>query len=175
MPPITPGPAIQPVLQRAGPRVPARAARRPDLPLPRHHRRRDRRRLQEHHRLARPDLLRARHHQCRPVPVLRRRPALQRRDQAPQRNRDHDPGPEDPPHQRKHRQNGRRQGKKTQRLLVMKSDLGNPSSSREPRLPHRKPGTIPADQQISPTLTTNGSCPASLRPKARGIDSRPGR
>ena len=84
--------AVQPLLQGAERRVPARAARRPDMPLPRHHRRRDRHDLQERHRLARPDPLRARHRQPGPVPGRHWSPVLQRRDQAPHRDRDHHAG-----------------------------------------------------------------------------------
>ena len=145
-----PGLAVQPVLQRAERRVPARAARRPDLPLPRHHRRRDRHDLQEHDRLARPDLLRARHHQRRPVPVLHRQPRSSAARPGTAAAPRPSPRPEDPPHQRKHWQDGRRQGKKTQRLLAKKGDLDNPSSSRSLTRPHRKPGNIPQTSRYHP-------------------------
>ena len=87
-----PGVRVQPVLRRAQRRVMNRAAVRPDLPLPRHHRRRDRHDLQEHHDVARPDLLRARHRQRRPVLLRHHHAVLQRRHQVRQPHRDHDPG-----------------------------------------------------------------------------------
>jgi hypothetical protein len=62
-----PGLRVQPVLHRAERRVVIRAAPRPDLPAPGHHRLRDRYHLQEHRAAARADLLRPPDDQRRPV------------------------------------------------------------------------------------------------------------
>lgn len=69
-----------------------RSALRPDLPVPRHHGRRDRHDLQEHDRLARPARLRARHGKRRPLPNARQSAVHQRRDQVSKPHRDRHPG-----------------------------------------------------------------------------------